>query len=243
MQKKVLITGAGSGIGKATAIKFAQKQSQLILVGRTLHKLNEVGDICKKLTNKVELVCLDLTNDAEVRSLFSEDREFDIAINNAGIEGVIADTVDLSVKDFDIIINNNVKSLWQCLSAEIRHLRSKRKAGNIVNVSSIAGILGIPQSSLYCMSKHAIIGLTKSVALEQIAHNIRINSICPGAVNTPMLERVMAPQKSDSYIKSQPIGRLADTVEIAEAIYWLASEKSSYVVGHSLVVDGGISVG
>lgn len=239
--KTVLITGAGSGIGRATALAFAKHQANLILIGRNADRLSSTAREVEKAGGRADVVGLDLTNDAKVGEFFSKLKHLDYAVNNAGIEGRIAEISDVTMQDFDEAMNINLRALFQCVSEEVKHLRKNKKKGAIVNVSSIAGIVGIPTSSLYVAGKHAVIGLTKSVALEQIKNGIRVNVVCPGGVSTPMLERIY-PEGLEPAAERHPIGRIAKPEEIAESILWLCSEKSSFVVGHSLVVDGGRTV-
>lgn len=236
--KTVLITGASSGIGKAVAMSFARHQAKLLLVGRNRINLEATASSARTLGAEAEVVVLDLADQSNVTRFFSGITELDVAINNAGTEGRIDDIVDLTLSHFDDVMNINVRALFQCLQAEVSLMRKTQRPGVIVNVSSIAGLIGIPTSSLYVASKHAVIGLTKAVALEQIQHGIRINAVCPGGVETPMLERIF-PGNVDAAGAGHPIGRNARPSEIADSILWLASRASSFVVGHSLVVDGG----
>jgi NAD(P)-dependent dehydrogenase (short-subunit alcohol dehydrogenase family) len=240
--RTALITGAGSGIGRAIALAFAKEQANLILIGRNLPHLESLLKECRLLGVESEIFIVDVANENQVKEFFNKNKKFDIAINNAGIEGKIGDTTELSLNDFDEVMRTNTRALWQFIQEEVLYFRKNKIKGSIVNISSIAGILALPNSSLYTASKHAVIGLTKTVALEQIRHGIRINSVCPGAVHTPMLQRVMGSEKIEGILKNQPIGRLAAPSEIAEAVLFLASEKASYIVGHSLVVDGGLSI-
>lgn len=237
--KTVLITGAGSGIGKATAILFAQQGANLVLVGRNESHLQGVSKEVQSLDVNCQVFSLDLSKESNVDILFSKISHLDVAINNAGIEGKVGKIVDLTSQDFDEVMNINVRSLWLCMQKQIQFFIHQKIKGNIINVSSVGGLQAIPESCLYTGSKHAVLGITKSVAVEQIRNGIRINAVCPGAVETPMLQRVI-PVGREKYERSLPIGRIADPKEIAEAILWLASEQSSYVVGSSLVIDGGI---
>lgn len=240
--KTVLITGAGSGIGKAIALAFAKEKANLILIGRNQARLELLNQECAALGVAVETFSIDVTNENQVRDFFAENKKFEVAVNNAGIEGKIGDTTELTLKDYDEVMNTNVRGLWQFLQAEVTVMRQNQIKGSIVNISSVAGLLAFPNSSLYAASKHAVIGLTKAVALEQIRFGIRVNTVCPGAIHTPMLERIMGPDKVQGILKNQPIGRIANPSEVADAVVYLASEKASYVVGHSMVVDGGISI-
>lgn len=236
--KTVFISGSGSGIGEATALLFAKEGANLVLVGRRLEALEEVSRKAQKFGANVNVHSLDINNSVECRKLISSLPHLDIAVNNAGIEGSIGDTLDLSEADFDAVMNTNVKSLWVCMQEQVRWFRSQNKIGNIINISSIAGFRSFPHSSLYAASKHAVIGLSQSVALEQIQFGIRINIVSPGAIDTAMLRRIF-PEGLSSLSDSQPLKRIGNPAEIAEAIAWLASESSSFVVGHNLVVDGG----
>ncbi len=236
--KTALITGAGTGIGRAVAIGFAKEAANVILIGRNRDNLTETAKDVRSAGGHVEIVAMDLTNEKEVAHFFSKLGTLDYAINNAGTEGRIAEISEITMNDFDEAMNINVRALFQCVAEEVKHFRKHKKPGAIVNLSSVAGVVGIPTSSLYVAGKHAVIGLTKSVALEQIRNGIRVNAVCPGGVATPMMERIF-PDGLDDIGKSYPIGRIAKPDEIAQSILWLCSEKSSYVVGHSLIVDGG----
>jgi NAD(P)-dependent dehydrogenase (short-subunit alcohol dehydrogenase family) len=239
--KTVFISGAGSGIGAATAKLFAQQGANLVLVGRRLENLRETAQAAKAYGTNVEVASLDVNNFTAVKDLIRALPNLDIAVNNAGIEGSVGDTLELAPDDFDIVMNTNVKALWHCMQEQIRWWRAHRKAGAMVNISSIAGIRGFTESSLYVASKHAVIGLSQAIALEQIKHQIRINIVSPGAVDTAMLRRIF-PSGLDSVSESQPVKRTGNPKEIAEAIVWLSSEKASFVVGHNFVVDGGKTI-
>ncbi len=239
--KTVFISGAGSGIGEATALLFAEEGANLILVGRRLEALKNTALKAKNFGAKVEIISLDINDTSALRKLISDFPQLTIAVNNAGIEGSIGDTLDLSDADFDSIMNTNVKALWVCMQEQIRYFREKDQPGNIINISSIAGIRGFPESSLYVASKHAVIGLSQSVALEQIKYGIRINVVSPGSVDTAMLRRIF-PEGLHGLTESQPLKRAGSPMEIAQAIAWLASEQSGFVVGHNLVVDGGKTI-
>ena len=239
--KTVLVTGGGTGIGRATAIAFARQGAHLILIGRTRSTLDDSAAEVRKWGGTADVAQFDLCDEKKTHQFFTNIKHLDVAVNNAGTEGRIAEISQLRMQDFDEAMTGNVRSLFQCLQEEINVFRRTRAHGSIVNVSSVAGMIGIPTSSLYVASKHAVIGLTKSVALEQIRHGIRINTVCPGGVATPMLERIF-PGGLDPVGQTYPIGRVAKPEEIADAILWLCSRHSSYVVGHSLVVDGGRTV-
>lgn len=239
--KTIFISGAGTGIGAATALLYASQGARLILVGRRKELLEQTALKIKDLGGKAECYALDLNQTQEMKNLISSLSNLDIAINNAGVEGPVGDFIDLSEDDFDHVMNTNLKSVWLCMQEQVRWMRKNQKPGQIVNNSSIAGIRAFAGSSLYVASKHALIGMSQTIALEQIQYGIRINIVSPGAVDTPMLSRIFSNQM-ERLKKSQPIKRLAQPEEIAEAIMWLTSEKSSFVVGHNLVVDGGRTI-
>jgi NAD(P)-dependent dehydrogenase (short-subunit alcohol dehydrogenase family) len=236
--KNVLITGAGSGIGRACAILFGKAGANLILTGRDPKKLKSLETELRKQKSEVEIIECDLAVDKQVEKLFSKIKNLDCAINNAGVEGKMAPINKLTLKDFDAVFNVNVRALWLCMKHELSIMK---KGSSIVNLSSILGIRGISESGLYAASKHAVIGLTTSLALEQVKKGIRINVVCPGGTKTPMLDRIYSGHL-EAAKDFHPIGRLAEPEEIAEAILWLCSDKSSFVVGHSLVLDGGRTV-
>ncbi|MEY4616027.1 MAG: hypothetical protein RJB66_987 [Pseudomonadota bacterium] len=239
--KTVFISGAGSGIGAATALLFAQHQAHLILIGRRIENLQQTSLAAKQFGAKVDLLSLDINNLDEIRAFFSRIDRLDIAVNNAGIEGAVGDTLDLTEADFNHVMDTNVKALWVCMQEQIKWFRQHNQPGNIVNISSIAGIRGFAESGLYVTSKHAVIGMSQAIALEQIKHNIRINVVSPGSIDTPMLNRLF-PNAAAEMGPSQPMKRIGKPEEIAEVILWLASEQSSFVVGHNLVVDGGRTI-
>jgi NAD(P)-dependent dehydrogenase (short-subunit alcohol dehydrogenase family) len=187
----------------------------------------------------------DVTKEDDVRSLVEKSTDkfgrLDYAFNNAGIEESMTPLVDQRSDHFDRIINVNVKGVWLSMKYEIPEM-IKSGGGSIVNMSSVAGVMGFPQMPIYIASKHAVLGLTKSAALEYARSGIRINAVAPGAVNTDMAKRVMEgnPQLNQTLTSMHPIGRVAEPEEIADVVSWLLSDKSSFVLGHTLLADGGI---
>jgi len=164
------------------------------------------------------------------------------AFNNAGVEGPYGPIHDISAADFDRVIGVNLKGVWLCLKHELRHML-ERGGGAIVNTSSSAGVVSIPQVGVYSASKHAIIGLSKAAALENARANIRINVVAPGPVRTGLLSRMVAGQVDlDTIAESVPVGRISEPAEIAAAVIWLCSSSASFITGHTLVVDGGLTV-
>lgn len=164
----------------------------------------------------------------------------DAAFNNAGVMVPAVETADASGEDFDRVDAINLRGVWNCMKYELRQMRAQG-SGAIVNCSSIGGLIGIPGRAIYHASKHGVIGLTKSAALEYAAKGIRINAVCPGTIETPMVADMMANESitMEDFLRDLPIGRLGRPEEIAAAVLWLCSDAASFVVGHALAVDGG----
>jgi NAD(P)-dependent dehydrogenase (short-subunit alcohol dehydrogenase family) len=164
----------------------------------------------------------------------------DFAVNNAGIEGRMAPTHECTEENWDQTINVNLKGVWLCMKHEIA-LMLRQGKGAIVNTASVAGLIGFPGLPAYVASKHAVIGLTKSAALENAKQGIRINAVSPGVIRTPMIDRVTGLDKSveKAYTDMEPVGRMGEPEEVAEAIVWLCSDAASFITGHALAVDGG----
>jgi NAD(P)-dependent dehydrogenase (short-subunit alcohol dehydrogenase family) len=168
----------------------------------------------------------------------------DAAYNNAGIQNTVAEAADASREDFDRVVSINLRGVWSCMKFELRQMR-KQGSGAIVNCSSIGGLVAGAKRGTYQASKHGVLGLTKSAALDYAARGIRINAVCPGLIHTPMADRMMAGGQADALsamLKDVPIGRLGHPDEIANAVLWLCSSAASLVVGHALVVDGGYTI-
>lgn len=236
--KIALITGASEGIGRATAKVFAQAGCDLILVARNQKRLESLKTELSNFPVKIRIQSLDLQDAQAVDDFFQTVKDIDYAVNNAGIEGHMAAIQDLSLKHFQDVFDINVRAIFQCLHHEVRILHSQKKKGALVNLASIVGFTGVANSSLYSASKHAVIGLTRSVAVEQIHAGIRVNCISPGATDTAMLDRVMGP-RSQQFLTLQPNQRFVKPEEIADSALWLCSEKSECIVGQNIVIDGG----
>jgi NAD(P)-dependent dehydrogenase (short-subunit alcohol dehydrogenase family) len=240
--KVALITGGTSGIGKATAQAFVRAGAKVVICGRNQERGQEVDGELKAMNGDALFVKTDVSKAVEVESLLDTTiatyGRLDYAANIAGI-GAYATTVDCTEKLWDLIMRVNVKSMWLCLKYEIPHIL--KQGGAIVNMSSITGLVGIVGQPVYSASKHAIIGLTKTAALEYAKSGIHINAICPGSILTPMQDPVI---NGDPEIEARigarhPIGRMGTAEEVAAAIHWLCSDAASFVTGCAMIVDGG----
>ncbi len=249
MENKVaLITGAAQGIGFVTARAFAEAGASVALADWDKELVNKVvNELTANGYSAIAIVC-DVSDDAQVKAMVDKTVEkfgkLDVAFNNAGIQNVLADAADQTIEDFDKVMGVNLRGVWCCMKYELQQMR-KQGNGAIVNCSSIGGILGGPQRGTYHGAKHGVIGLTKSAALEYASQGIRINSICPGIIHTPMVDKMMAGGQQDildAMIDTVPAKRLGHSKEIADAVLWLCSDMASFVIGHTLVVDGGYSI-
>jgi NAD(P)-dependent dehydrogenase (short-subunit alcohol dehydrogenase family) len=244
-QKVAIITGGNSGIGRATAVALARQGVNITIAARRPKEGEETVKLVKDAGSEGIFVKTDVTKEDDIRSLVEKSTKkfgrLDYAFNNAGIEESMTPLVDQRSDIFDRIINVNVKGVWLSMKYEIPEM-IKSGGGSIVNMSSVAGVMGFPQMPIYIASKHAVLGLTKSAALEYARSGIRINAVAPGAVNTDMAKRVMEgnPQLNQTLTSMHPIGRVAEPEEIADVVSWLLSDKSSFVLGHTLLADGGI---
>ena len=241
-QKAAIITGGSSGIGRAAAVALAKQGVKIAIAARRAKEGEETVRLVKEAGSEAIFVKTDVANENDVRSLVEKTvkqyNRLDYAFNNAGIEEMTTPLVDQTSEVFDQIMNVNVKGVWLSMKYEIPEM-IRTGGGAIVNTSSGAGVIGYPQQPIYIASKHAVLGLTKSAALEYAKSGIRINAIAPGVTETEMVERVDK-QLIERLKSITPIGRIADPEEIANAVVWLLSDKASFVLGHTLLVDGGV---
>jgi len=245
--KVAVVTGAGSGIGMTGAMTFAGAGAKVIVADIDSVNGNETVNLIKKNNGESTFVKTYVSKSSDVEKMVSQTikayNRIDIAFNNAGVEVPMAKVADILEQDWDRIININLKSVWLCMKNEIGAML-RQGGGVIVNMSSIVGILGQQDMASYVACKHAIIGLTKTAALEYADKGIRVNAVCPVIVDTPMLERYTKgdPDIIAGLTAQYPLKRLVKPQEVADVVLWLCSDKSSYVNGHSLVLDGGFSI-
>ncbi|MGH6988907.1 MAG: SDR family NAD(P)-dependent oxidoreductase [Stellaceae bacterium] len=241
--RNALVIGATSGIGRATAIAFADAGANVAIAGLGPDQGEEVAREVKRRGHEALFVEADVRNEADVEALMAQAvsrfGRIHVAVNNAGTEGRFAPLVEMTADDFDRIVTTNLRGVFFGLRHEIPHMVAQG-GGAIVNTTSIAGVMGMSNTSIYSASKHGIVGLTKSAALEVARQGIRINAVAPGAVETGLLHRMVDGHVPVSAIaEGNPMGRISEPDEIAAAILWLASDAASYVNGHVLVIDGG----
>ncbi len=240
--KVALVTGASFGIGRAAALAFAKRGAKVILLDWM--EDYETFNAIKDLGGEVVFYECDISKSSEVEAIHTKTIEhfgrLDYAYNNAGIEGATAKTQDYSDENWDKVIDVNLKRVFLCMKHQIPHMLKNGK-GAIVNCASVAGIIGFEGLPAYVASKHGIIGLTKTAALENAKTGIRVNVVCPGVIKTPMVSRSTADKKEiiEQYENLEPMGRLGNPEEVAEAVIWLCSDQASFITGHSMMVDGG----
>ncbi|HWZ82141.1 MAG TPA: SDR family oxidoreductase [Terriglobales bacterium] len=246
--KIAIVTGGTSGIGRDAAILFAKEGSKVVVAGRREAEGKETMDLVRAAGGDGFFLKTDVSKTADVQALVDKTVEkfgrLDIAFNNAGIEGEWIPIVDQTEEAWDSTININLKGVWLCLKYQIRQMLKQCGGGAICNMSSVAGWIGSAGAATYCASKHGVIGLTKSAALETARNGIRVNAVCPAVIETPMGERVFgAPDMKKFALGLHPIGRFGRPMEIAEAVVWMCSDKASFMTGQSLILDGGMLAG
>ena len=239
--KVVLVTGAASGIGRAAALAFAKEGAKVAVSDIQEHEAIETVKMIEKHDGTAMFVGCDVSNENNVismiKSVVDKWGRLDCAFNNAGTEGTPAPTTECTVENWEKTINVDLKGVWLCMKYEIPEM-IKLGGGTIVNCSSIAGLVGFETIPAYVASKHGVIGLTETAALEYGKQNIRVNAVCPGPIRTPMLSRFTGGDTSQ-FETDDPMGRVGEPEEVAEAVIWLCSNKASYVTGQALAVDGG----
>jgi NAD(P)-dependent dehydrogenase (short-subunit alcohol dehydrogenase family) len=245
--KVALVTGAGSGLGLATATAFAQSGASVALADANESSVRSAAEELSTQGHKALAIQCDVADDAQVERMVEQTvaafGRLDAAYNNAGVQNVAVEAADTTREDFDRVISINLRGVWSCMKFELRQML-RQGGGAIVNCSSIGGLVAGPKRGTYQASKHGVLGLTKSAALDYAARGIRINAVCPGIIHTAMLDKMMATQADalNAMLKDVPIGRLGRPEEIASAVLWLCSSAASFMVGHALAVDGGYTI-
>lgn len=241
--KAVLVTGAGSGIGRQSALALARYGARVAVADVVVAGGNETVEMIRGAGGEAFFVEADVSVAGSVEAMVATvvDRfgRIDAAHNNAGIEGAQAPTADCTEENWDRVLGINLKGIWLSMKAEIPRMIAGG-GGSIVNTASIAGLVGFQGLTAYSASKFGVVGITKVAALEYATAGIRVNAVCPGVIRTPMIDRLVAatPEMAAGLTAATPLGRLGEPEEIAEAVAWLCSDRASYVTGAALPVDG-----
>jgi NAD(P)-dependent dehydrogenase (short-subunit alcohol dehydrogenase family) len=240
--KVAIVTGGSFGIGRATALAFAQKGAKVVVVD--WKENDETINLIKKSGAEALFIQCDVSKSSDVKEMVEKTiatfGRLDYAFNNAGIEGNSGSIKDCSEENWDKTIGVNLKGVWLCMKHEIPQM-IKQSKGVIVNCSSVAGLVGFAGLPAYVASKHGVIGLTKTAALECAKLGIRVNAVCPGVIQTPMIDRLTGNDKKaiEQFTNLEPVGRFGRAEEIANAVIWMCSDGASFVTGHAMAVDGG----
>lgn len=240
--KVAIVTGGSFGIGRATAIAFAKKGAKVVIADWV--EDSETLNAIKLLGGEAIFIKCDVSKTEDVKAMIEKTiatfGRLDYAFNNAGIEGNNGTTQECPEENWDKTIAVNLKGIWLCMKHEIPEMLKQGK-GVIINCASIAGLVGFPGLPAYVASKHGVIGLTKTSALECAKLGIRVNAVCPGAIKTPMIDRITGNKKEveEQFAGMEPIGRLGQPEEVANAVLWMCSDEASFVIGYAMAVDGG----
>lgn len=245
--KVALITGAGSGMGLASAKAFASAGASVVLADVNEEAVTSATEqLVKDGYGAISVFC-DVSKESQVEEMVQKAIErfgrLDAAFNNAGIQYLSLDTADLTASEFDRVMGVNLRGVWLCMKYELIQMR-KQGCGTIVNCSSLAGLVGSAGRAAYSAAKHGVLGLTKSSAIEYAPQGIRINAICPGTIDTPMVHSMIesGDLSEEEAVRLMPIGRLGRDDEIADAVLWLSGQTSSFVIGQAIAVDGGYTI-
>ncbi len=240
--KVALVTGSGNGIGRATALAFGRENAKVLVSDIDIAAGKETVRLIEKLGSEAVFVRADMAEESDIKALIEATVKtygsLDCAVNNAGIEGEILPIAENPVENWERVLRINLTGVWLSMKYEIQQMLGQG-GGSIVNIASIEGLIAFPGASAYVASKHGVNGITKTAALELMQSNIRVNSVCPGFIDTAMVDRLVTPvPEVTEVIAMSPAGRRGRPEEIAEAVIWLCSDKASFVSGHTMTVDG-----
>jgi NAD(P)-dependent dehydrogenase (short-subunit alcohol dehydrogenase family) len=246
--KVALVTGGTSGIGRETAVLFAKRGARVVVAGRRENEGNETIELIRSAGGEGMFVPTNVSQASDVKAVVEKTVEafggLDYAFNNAGTEGNWVPIVEQSEEDWDRTIAINLKGTWLCLKFELKQMLKQSRGGAIVNMSSVAGFIGGHGVATYSATKHGVLGLTKSAALEVAKTGIRVNAVCPAVIETAMAGRLFGlPDAHKRSLGLHPMGRFGKPSEVAEAVVWMCSGAASFMTGQSLVLDGGFLAG
>lgn len=242
--KVALVTGGSYGIGSATAAAFARRGAKVVIADKYEDAEGQTLKAIKAEGGEAIFIQCDVSKAADVTALtdkiFEAYGRLDFAFNNAGIEGATAPTHECTQDNWEKTLGVNLTGVWLCMKHELVHMLKAGK-GVIINCASVAGLVGFAGLPAYVASKHAIVGLTKTAALEYAKQGIRVNAVCPGVIKTAMIDRITGKQKAaeQQFADMEPVGRMGEPAEVAEAVIWLCSDAASFVTGVAMPVDGG----
>lgn len=240
-----LVTGAAAGIGKATALAFADAGCDLVIADLDESRLQELSDTIQTRGRQCLAVRTDVSDPDAVATLHDSTMQtfgrLDHACNNAGIEGLQAPTAETTLDNFDKVIRVNLRGVFLCMQAQLK-IMEKQQSGSIVNLASVAGLVGFAGLPAYCASKGGVIQLTRTAAVEYAATGIRVNAVCPGAIDTEMIHRITHddPETEKAFDELHPMNRKGRAEEVADTVVWLSQSGASFITGQALAVDGGM---
>jgi NAD(P)-dependent dehydrogenase (short-subunit alcohol dehydrogenase family) len=245
--KVAFVTGAANGIGRAAALAFAREGAAVAVADISEQGIQETGRLIEQAGGRALGVRCDVSRSEDVKAALDKTAEafgrLDFAFNNAGVEQPLKPAADLTEQEWDRIVGIDLRGVFLCMKHEIP-LMLRHGGGAIVNTSSGAGVKGIAGQAAYCAAKFGVVGFTKAAALDYAKSNIRINAVCPGIIQTPMMDRFSGgtPEGRERVIAQEPVGRMGKPEEIAAAVVWLCSDAAAFVVGHAMIIDGGQTV-
>jgi NAD(P)-dependent dehydrogenase (short-subunit alcohol dehydrogenase family) len=244
--KVALVTGGSAGIGRATAVAFARLGARVVVSDVNVEGGEKTIEAIRNEGGEAVFIKADVSREDEVKAMVDGTLEaferLDFAFNNAGIEGEQAPTAECTEENWDRVIGINLKGVWLCMRHQIPAML-KQRSGVIVNCSSVAGLVGFEGIAAYTASKHGLVGLTRTAALDYATQGIRVNAVCPGVIRTEMIERFTkgSPEAEAQMTQMQPVGRMGTPEEIADTVVWLCSDGAGFVTGQAFAVDGGFT--